>query len=203
MTDKTIIDRLIDASKAGVKIELVVRGICCLLPGVPGITENIRVISIVRRYLEHSRIYIFGIGNRQKVYIASADFMTRNTLRRGEVAVPILDRDLRNRLTEMFQIMLRDNCQARELRSSGEYVRVQNQSVPLNAQEYFYEKAYRNAAELADPEIVVIYRRCLDYQRITAPLQINNCMDWQNACVSVIRMPQISSCAMHRNGFIR
>lgn len=158
LTDKTIIDRLIDASKAGVKIELIVRGICCLLPGVPGITDNIRVISIVGRYLEHSRIYIFGIGNRQKVYIASADFMTRNTLRRVEVAVPILDRDLRNRLTEMFQIMLRDNCQSRELRSSGEYVRVQNQSVPLNAQEYFYEEAYRNAAELADPETVVMYR---------------------------------------------
>ena len=100
-------------------------------------------------YLEHSRIYILGIGNRQKVYITSTDFMTRNTLRRVEVAVPILDRDLRNCLTEMFQIMLRDNCQARELQSSGEYVRVRNQSVPLNAQEYFYEEAYRNAAELA------------------------------------------------------
>lgn len=158
LTDKTIIDRLVDASKAGVKIDLVVRGICCLLPGVPGITENIRVISIVGRYLEHSRIYFFGIGNRQKVYIASADFMTRNTLRRVEVAVPILDTDLRNRLTEMFQLMLRDNRQARELRSSGEYVRVQNRSVPLNVQEYFYEEAYRRAAEMAEPENVVMHR---------------------------------------------
>lgn len=151
LTDKTIIDRLIEASKAGVKIDLIVRGICCLLPGIPGITENIRVISIVGRFLEHSRIYLFGTGERQAVYIASADFMTRNTLRRVEVAAPILDPDLRRRLGEMFQIMLRDNQQARELRPTGEYVRLHNQEDPLNAQEFFYQQAYEQAA-MEQPE---------------------------------------------------
>ena len=146
LTDKTIIDRLIEASRAGVKIDLIVRGICCLLPGIPGITENIRVISIVGRFLEHSRIYLFGAEDRQAVYIASADFMTRNTLRRVEVAAPILDPDLRRRLNEMFHIMLRDNQQARELRPTGEYVRLHSQEDPLNAQEYFYQQAYEQAA---------------------------------------------------------
>ena len=142
LTDKRIIDRLIDASQAGVKIDLVVRGICCLIPGVEGVTENIRVISIVGRFLEHSRIYIFGTGEREKIYIASADFMTRNTIRRVEVAAPILDASLKNRLKEMFSKMLCDNQQARELKSNGEYIRVKNEKTPLNSQEYFYEQAY-------------------------------------------------------------
>lgn len=86
LTDKKIIDKLIEASEAGVKIDMVVRGICCLIPGVEGKTENIRIISIVGRFLEHSRIYIFGNSKRRKYYIASADFMTRNTVRRVEVA---------------------------------------------------------------------------------------------------------------------
>ena len=151
LTDKIIIDRLIEASKAGVRIDLIVRGICCLLPGIPGLTENIRVISIVGRFLEHSRIYFFGLASRQSVYIASADFMTRNTLRRVEVAAPVLDPDLRRRLTEMFQTMLRDNQQARELRPTGEYVRVHSQGDPLNAQEFFYRQAYEQAeAEQTD-----------------------------------------------------
>lgn len=147
LTDKTIIDKLIEASTAGVHVDLIVRGICCLLPGIPGETEHIRVISIVGRFLEHSRIYIFGTGYRQTVYLASADFMTRNTLHRVEVAVPVLDVDLRSRLTDMFQIMLRDNQQARELKPDGTYIRVQNQQMPLNAQEYFYQQAYAQVAE--------------------------------------------------------
>ena len=144
LTDKTIIDRLIEASRAGVRIDLVVRGICCLLPGVPGETENIRVISIVGRFLEHSRIYIFGTGERQRVYIASADFMTRNTLRRVEVAAPVRDPDLQRRLTEMFSVMLRDNQQARELRSSGDYIRVRHDGEPLDSQAFFCQQAILN-----------------------------------------------------------
>ena len=142
LTDKRIMDRLINASQAGVKIEMVVRGICCLVPGVEGMTENIRIISIVGRFLEHSRIYIFGTGEREKIYIASADFMTRNTIRRVEVAAPILDGDLKKRLKEMFHAMLNDNQQARELLNTGEYVRIRNDKTPLNSQELFYEQAY-------------------------------------------------------------
>ena len=89
LTDKKIIDKLIEASCAGVKIDMVIRGICCLIPGVEGATANIRVFSIVGRFLEHSRIYIFGCDGREKYYISSADFMTRNTVRRVEVAAPI------------------------------------------------------------------------------------------------------------------
>ena len=150
LTDKKIIDRLIQASKAGVKIDLVVRGICCLIPGVEGETENIRVISIVGRYLEHSRIYIFGCGERQKLYIASADFMTRNTLRRVEVAVPIYDPDLRGQLNEMFITMLSDNQQARELQSDGIYTRVQSDETQLNSQEFFFAQAYAQVQVLAE-----------------------------------------------------
>ena len=142
LTDKKIIDRLILASQAGVKIEMVVRGICCLIPGVKGKTENIRIVSIVGRYLEHSRIYIFGCGERQKLYIASADFMTRNTLRRVEVAAPIYDKDVKNQLNEMFITMLSDNQQARELQNDGNYVRVQAEGAPLNSQEWFFFQAY-------------------------------------------------------------
>ena len=100
LTDKKIIDKLIEASEAGVKIDMVVRGICCLIPGVEGKTENIRIISIVGRFLEHSRIYIFGNSKRRKYYIASADFMTRNTVRRVEVAAPVYDERLQNKLQD-------------------------------------------------------------------------------------------------------
>lgn len=109
LTDKKIIDKLIEDSQAGVKIDMVIRGICCLIPGVKGKTENIQVRSIVGRFLEHSRIYIFGTQEREKVYIASADFMTRNTLRRVEVAAPVYDKDLKMQLEEMFITMLSDN----------------------------------------------------------------------------------------------
>ena len=108
LTDKKIMEKLIKASKAGVKIDMVIRGICCLIPGVKGETDNIQVRSIVGRYLEHSRIYIFGTKGREKVYIASADFMTRNTLRRVEVAVPIYNTDIKMQLIEMFITMLSD-----------------------------------------------------------------------------------------------
>nr|WP_288665648.1 polyphosphate kinase 1 [uncultured Dorea sp.] len=142
LTDKKIIDKLIEASEAGVKIDMVVRGICCLIPGVEGKTENIRIISIVGRFLEHSRIYIFGNSKRRKYYIASADFMTRNTVRRVEVAAPIYDERLQNKLQDMFDIMLADNQKARYLDAEGNYHRVINEEAPLNSQEYFYAQAY-------------------------------------------------------------
>ena len=129
------------------QIDLVVRGICCLIPGVPGMTDHIRVRSIVGRFLEHSRIYMFGRGERQQVYIASADLMTRNTLRRVEVAAPVTDPQLRTQLAEMFDLMLRDNQQARELHSDGTYVRVPCEGEPVNAQEALYQLAYDRAAE--------------------------------------------------------
>ena len=142
LTDKKIIDKLIEASQAGVKIDMVIRRICCLIPGVKGKTENIQVRSIVGRFLEHSRIYIFGTQEREKVYIASADFMTRNTLRRVEVAAPVYDKDLKMQLEEMFITMLSDNQKARQEDSRGNYEIAEAQETPLNSQEFFYEQAY-------------------------------------------------------------
>ena len=143
LTDRTIIDRLVQASCEGVKIDLIVRGICCLIAGVPGMTENIRVISIVGRFLEHSRIYIFGRGEHAKVYIASADFMTRNTLRRVEVAAPILDGEIRQRVIDMFNLQLSDNIQARVMRPDGSYSRrTPGEGEPINTQEIIYQQAY-------------------------------------------------------------
>ena len=147
LTDKAIIDRLIRASCEGVQIDLIVRGICCLIPGVEGATQNIRVRSIVGRFLEHSRIYIFGRGERARVYIASADFMTRNTLRRVEVAAPVEDEALRARVLDMFNLMLRDNVQARTLGSDGTYTRLTpGEDAPVNSQEAFYQMAYDEVA---------------------------------------------------------
>lgn len=145
LTDKKIMEKLIKASKAGVKIDMVIRGICCLIPGVKGETDNIQVRSIVGRYLEHSRVYIFGTKGREKVYIASADFMTRNTLRRVEVAVPIYNTDIKMQLIEMFITMLSDNVKAREEDHNGNYKIPKNQDTPLNSQEFFYKQAYLNA----------------------------------------------------------
>ncbi len=150
LTDKPIIMKLVEASQAGVKIDLVVRGICCIVPGVEGYTENITVRSIVGRFLEHSRIYIFGKeGRERKMYISSADYMTRNTIKRVEVAAPVLDEKLNKRLSEMFSIMLSDNVKARVMINDGSYVHaVKNENeAELNSQEYFYEEAYKKAAE--------------------------------------------------------
>ena len=145
LTDKTLIDKLIEASQAGVKIELVIRGICCLIAGVEGYTENITVTSIVGRFLEHSRIYIFGTEERMKLYISSADFMTRNTLRRVEVATPINNSDVRERILDMFKIMLHDNVKARKQNPDGTYSKKPDNGMLLNSQEYFYSQAYEKA----------------------------------------------------------
>lgn len=142
LTDKKIIDKLVDASCAGVKIEMMIRGICCLVAGVKDKTENIRVTSIVGRFLEHSRIYMFGTKERRKYYIASADFMTRNTVKRVEVAAPVYDPIIQEKLEHIFDTMSRDNQKARELRGDGLYYKVQNEDEPLNSQEQLYEEAY-------------------------------------------------------------
>jgi len=145
LNDPVIIDKLVEASQAGVKIELVVRGLCCLIAGVQGYTENITVRSIVGRFLEHSRIFIFGEdGPDQKIYIGSADYMSRNTIRRVEVAAPIEDERLRRRIREMFRVLMRDNVKARIMLSDGKYIRERrNADTPLNSQEYFYDEAYK------------------------------------------------------------
>lgn len=123
LTDKDIIDKLVDASRSGVKIRLIIRGICCLRPGIPGLTHNITVVSIVGRFLEHSRVYCFGEEERRRIYISSADWMTRNTERRIEVACPILDEVIAGRIMEMMEVAFSDNVKARELLPDGAYIR--------------------------------------------------------------------------------
>ena len=147
LTDKKIIDKLIDASRAGVKIDMVIRGINCLRSGIPGDTDNIHIVSIVGRFLEHSRIYIFGTHDRDKVYIASADFMTRNTLRRVEVAAPLYAETVKNKVRKMFATMLRDNVKVREQQPDGSYQKLSMVGPVLNSQEYFYEEAYMEAGD--------------------------------------------------------
>ena len=146
LTDKRIIDKLIDASKAGVKIDMIIRGICCLIPGVEGETENIHVISVVGRFLEHSRIYIFGKGEVAQYYIGSADFMTRNTVKRVEVAAPVYSERLKKRLQDLFDLMLSDNKKARKEDAKGTYSVVECKGQPINSQELLYQEAYAKAA---------------------------------------------------------
>ncbi len=144
LCDRVIIDKLIEASQAGVKIELVVRGICCLVAGVEGYSDNITVRSIVGRFLEHSRIFIFGKkGPEQKIFIGSADYMSRNTIRRVEVAAPVEDERLKRRIREMFSIFMADNVKARVMQSDGSYVRAERKDgeALLNSQEYLFDEA--------------------------------------------------------------
>lgn len=147
LTDKDIIEKLVEASQAGVKIEMIVRGICCMIPEIKGYTENITVISIVGRFLEHSRIYRFGTPEREKVYIASADYMTRNTLRRVEVAAPVLDDQLREKLDFMFDTMMKDDEKGKRLNAKGNYEDRKVNEKTIDSQELFYEMAYENAAK--------------------------------------------------------
>ncbi len=154
LTDKVLMDKLIEASRAGVKIEMVIRGICCLVPGIPERTENITVTSIVGRFLEHSRIYIFGRGEDMALYISSADFMTRNTIRRVEVAVPVLDKDIRKRILNIFGTMLADNVKARVMLPDGSYMHrrdieeITPDTPRINCQEYFIKEAYERAEKV-------------------------------------------------------
>ncbi len=149
LTDKTIIEKLVEASMSGVKVDMIIRGISCMRAGIEGYTDNITITSIVGRFLEHSRIYIFGKGNDTKIYISSADFMTRNTIRRVEVAAPVYDEEIKKRLLRMFNTMLSDNVKARVMASDGNYYRkdVNDKETRINSQEYFYDEAIKKAQQ--------------------------------------------------------
>ena len=143
LTDKEIIDKLREASEAGVEIELIVRGICCLLPGVKDKTDHIRIVSIVGRFLEHSRVYSFGRGARRRMYISSADLMTRNTDKRVEIAAPVLDPAIADRIEKMLRLMLADNVKARKLCPDGRYRRVETLGPAIDAQAELLKAARR------------------------------------------------------------
>lgn len=147
LTDKVIIEKLVEASQAGVQIEMIIRGICCLIPEIKGYTDNIKIISIVGRFLEHSRIYRFGCGEREKIYISSADLMTRNTVRRVEIAAPIMDDRLKRRLVQMFDTMMKDDEKGKKLDCHGVYENRCLEETQLNSQEVFYDLAYKASVE--------------------------------------------------------
>ena len=149
LTDKVLMDKIIECSQAGVKVELVIRGISCLVAGVEGVTDNVQIRSIVGRYLEHARIYIFGTGVRKKVYISSADYMTRNTTRRVEVAAPILSEEVKKRVLDIFDTQMQDNVKARIMQPDGKYVRTERGDIAIDAQSRFYAEAYANAPKPA------------------------------------------------------
>ena len=153
LVDKGIISELYKAAEAGVKIKLVVRGICCLRPGVENVSENISVISIVGRFLEHSRIYYFENGGEPKLYLASADWMPRNLDRRVEVAFPVEDEDVKNEVLEILNLTLSDTVKAREMKSDGTYKRVDGRGKEsICSQMVFYDMAVRKNTPEAQHE---------------------------------------------------
>lgn len=145
LTDVDFIEKVSEASRAGVRIEIIVRGICCILPGIPGYTDNLRVMSVVGRYLEHPRIFSFGSGDEQKIYIGSADMMTRNTEKRVEVACPILDPDIKRQINHYLKVMLSDNVKARVLQSDGTYCKKEQKEPFVDSQAVFMEEALQAA----------------------------------------------------------
>lgn len=153
LTDKTVIKKLYEASQAGVKVKLIIRGICCLRPGIPGISENIRVISIVGRFLEHSRIYYFYHNGEEKMYLSSADMMTRNMIKRVEILFPILDPKIVNELKEILDLQLNDNQKAREQDASGVYHYVRNEQNAVNSQEELVNQAENYKRTLVKPKV--------------------------------------------------
>ena len=159
VTDVDFIRKIAEASRAGVKIDLIVRGICCILPGIPGETENLSVTSIVGRYLEHPRVFVFGKGEDSKVYIGSADMMTRNTEKRVEVACPIYDEQIKKRLVRYLNVMLADNVKAREMLSDGTYRKKQGGERQICAQEYFMKEALNAKRPVKKEEKKSIFAR--------------------------------------------
>lgn len=159
VTDQEFIKKTAEASKAGVKIDLIVRGICCILPGIQGQTENLTVTSIVGRYLEHPRVFVFGKGEEAKIYIGSADMMTRNTEKRVEVACPIYDKKIKERLLHCLDVMLQDNVKARVMQSDGTYKRKPQGERSINSQEVFMEEALRaNASKKVEKKLTLMER---------------------------------------------
>jgi len=148
ITDRKLIDKLAQASQAGVEVVMNVRGICCLLPGIPGLTDRVTVFSIVGRYLEHTRIYRFGCGEDADLFLSSADFMTRNTERRVEVACPILDPELRRRVFHITDVLISDNVKARQLGPDGLWCPRENGAPPCSSQEVFQREAEEEAEQL-------------------------------------------------------
>lgn len=150
LTDREVIDKIAEASCAGVRVDMIIRGISCLKPGVPGKTENVHVRSIVGRFLEHARVYAFGVDS-DMIYLSSADMMTRNTEHRVEIAFPVLDPTCRAMVHEYMGMQLRDNVKARSLTSDGTWVPVERAEgeKPFNSQEALLERAYRNAEAAA------------------------------------------------------
>lgn len=149
LTDRELIEMLYKASNAGVKIKLIIRSICCIIPGLPGKTENIDVISIVGRFLEHSRIFCFGVGDDAEIYLSSADLMTRNTEKRVEVAFPVEDPDLKREIRGMLEVMLSDNVKARKINDDGDYERIPSDGEFIDSQKYFMKMDY----SAGEPEI--------------------------------------------------
>ena len=152
LTDVDFIEKVAQASRAGVKIDLIIRGICCILPGVKGYTENLRVTSVVGRFLEHPRIFSFGTGSRQKIYIGSADMMTRNTEKRVEVACTILDEDVKRQINHYLKVMLSDNIKARVLQRDGTYQKREQTEPFVDSQAVFMEEALQNSRKPAEPK---------------------------------------------------
>ena len=156
VTDRQLIDKLAQASQAGVEIVMNVRGICCLVPGVPGLTDRIKVFSVVGRFLEHPRVYCFGQGDDARIYLSSADLMTRNTERRVEIACPVMDPRVRHQLRHDMQVLCADNTKARILSSDGTWQPVPREqgSAPVNAQAVMLNEAQQDAARTAAPQSV-------------------------------------------------
>ena len=148
ITDRKLIDKLAQASQAGVEVVMNVRGICCLRPGIPGLTDRITVFSVVGRYLEHTRIYRFGRGEDADLFLSSADFMTRNTERRVEVACPILDPELRRRVFHITDVLISDNVKARQLGPDGLWHPRRNGALPCSSQEVFQQEAVAEAEQI-------------------------------------------------------
>ena len=141
LTDKDIILKLFEASRAGVQVQLIIRGICCLKPGIPGISDNIEVVSIVGRFLEHSRIYYFHNNGDEQIYLSSADAMTRNMIKRVEILFPVEDKAIAKRLLDYMNLQLSDNQKGRYQDQQGHYHYIHNNLSPLNSQAYLMKEA--------------------------------------------------------------